>query len=233
MCGRFTLATPAAEWASLFNVEPLPVDPRYNIAPTNNIAVIRDSGERGTLEAAMVRWGLLPGWTEAPDEFPLLINARSETIASKPSFADSFRQRRCLAVADGFYEWRTDGREKRPFWIHLPGGRPFGIAAIWDRWSTPASEHSLESCALVTTEASEDIADVHSRMPVVLDRDQVTSWLDPHTSLDELASLMHSGQPGRFELREVSHRVNNVRHDDEACIARAETQENLFDSDRF
>ena len=195
--------------------------------------MIRDSGEHGAHEAAMVRWGLLPGWTDTPDDFPLLINARSETIASKPSFADSFRERRCLAVADGFYEWQTDGARKRPFWIHFPGGRPFGIAAIWDRWSTAAGERTLESCALVTTDASEDIADVHNRMPVILDREQVASWLDPRTNLDELAGLMRPGQPGRFELREVSHRVNNVRHDDEACIAPAETQVNLFDTDRF
>lgn len=230
MCGRFTLATPATEWASLFNVEPLPVDTRYNIAPTDNIVVIRDSGEHGAPEAAMVRWGLLPGWTQVPDEFPLLINARSETIASKPSFADSFRQRRCLAVADGFYEWQVDGSRKRPFWIHLPGGRPFGIAAIWDRWSTASDQRTLESCALVTTAASEDITEVHNRMPVILGREQVASWLDPLTSLAELANLMLPGPPGRFELREVSHRVNNVRHDDEECIVPAETQVNLFDT---
>ncbi|MEE8487447.1 MAG: SOS response-associated peptidase [Gemmatimonadota bacterium] len=231
MCGRFTLVTPAAEWASLFNVEPLDVVPRYNIAPTNDIVVVRNSGDHGAPEAAIVRWGLIPGWTDSPDAFPLLINARSETIASKPSFMDAFRERRCLAVADGFYEWKAGHPRKRPFWIHLAGGRPFAIAAIWDRWNSVEGERSFDSCALVTTEASKDIAEIHLRMPVILNHEQVEPWLDPHTNLDDLAALMRPGQPGRFALHEVSQRVNSVQYDDMACITPAETQANLFDKD--
>jgi len=228
MCGRFTLTTPAAEWASLFNVEPLDVDPRYNVAPTDDIVVIRRAEERRAPEAALLRWGLIPGWTDSPREFPLLINARSETIGSKPSFMDAFRDRRCLAVADGFYEWKTDRGRKRPFWIHRGDGRPFGIAAIWDRWSKNGGLGPLESCALVTTEASEDLADLHARMPVVLDREQMARWLDPRTNTEELAALMRPGPAGRFQACEVSNRVNSVRHDDEACIAPAGTQASLF-----
>ena len=232
MCGRFTLVTPAAEWASLFNVEPLDVSPRYNIAPTDDIVVVRNSGEHGGPEAAMVRWGLIPAWTDSPGTFPLLINARSETIASKPSFVDAFRKRRCVAVADGFYEWQAGHPKKRPFWIHLAGGRPFGIAAIWDQWNGTEGERSLDSCALVTTEASIDIADVHPRMPVVLNREQVEFWLDPNTNLDDLADLMSPGLTARFERHEVSQRVNSVRHDDMACVIPVERQANLFDTDR-
>jgi len=233
MCGRFTLATPAAEWASLFDVEILAVEPRYNIAPTNDIVVVRNSEQRSAPEAALLRWGLVPAWTTAPEDFPLLINARSETIASKPSFADAFRERRCLAVADGFYEWKAVEGRKRPFWIHREDCRPFGIAAIWDRWSSIDEERSVETCALVTTEASKDLVDLHSRMPAVLDRDQFAAWLDPHTRLDELATLMLPGPTGRFAVREVSQRVNSVRNDDEACIATTETQAKLFDTDSF
>ena len=228
MCGRFTLTTPAAEWASLFNVDPLDVDPRYNVTPTDDIVVVRRAEQHREPEAALLRWGLIPGWTDSPEDFPLLINARSETIASKPSFMDAFRDRRCLAVADGFYEWKTDRGRKRPFWIHLADGRPFGIAAIWDRWSKSGDEGPLESCALITTEASEDLADLHGRMPLALNREQVTRWLNPRTDTEELAALMLPGQAGRFRTREVSQRVNNVRHDDVACISPAGTQANLF-----
>ncbi len=232
MCGRFTLATPAAEWASLFNVEPLDVGPRYNIAPTDSIVVVRNYGDHGTPEAAMLRWGLIPGWTDSPDSFPLLINARSETIGSKPSFGDAFRERRCVAIADGFYEWKADNGRKRPFWIHLPGGQPFGIAAIWDQWTSTEADQPLETCALVTTQASTDIAEVHARMPVVLSRAQVDMWMDPQSNLDDLTTLMLPGQSGRFDLREVSSHINNVRNEDEACIAPAETQVNLFGSEQ-
>lgn len=228
MCGRFTLSTPASEWAALFHVEPLDVEPRYNICPTNDIVVVRPARPRSAREAVLLRWGLIPSWTDAPDEFPLLINARSETIASKPSFRDAFGQRRCLAVADGFYEWKTEGGRKRPFWIHLPDGGPFGIAGVWDRWSGPTSERSLETCALVTTAASEDLADVHDRMPVILHREQVDLWLDPATGLDELETLMRPGKEGRLALREVSQRVNSVQNDDEQCLLPAEEQSDLF-----
>ncbi len=231
MCGRFTLTTPAAEWASLFDVEPLDVDPRYNVAPTHDIIVVRRAEQHGAPEAVLLRWGLIPGWTDSPEEFRLLINARSETIGSKPSFTDAFRNRRCVAVADGFYEWKTDVGRKCPFWIHLPNGQPFGIAAIWDRWSNSSKTGGvgpLESCALVTTEASEDLADLHTRMPVVLDSEQVTRWLDPRTNTEELTDLMRPGRAGKFHAREVSLRVNDVRHDDEACIAAAGTQTTLF-----
>lgn len=217
----------------MFDVEILTVEPRYNIAPTNDIVVVRNAEHRSAPEAALVRWGLLPAWTSSPEDFPLLINARSETIASKPSFADAFRQRRCLAVADGFYEWKAVDGRKRPFWIHREDGRPFGIAAIWDRWSSSNTREQMETCALVTTEASKDLMDLHSRMPVVLERDQFGRWLDPHTRLDELATIMLPGPIGRFTVREVSQRVNSVRNDDEACIAPAETQVKLFDPDAF
>ncbi|MDH3296937.1 MAG: SOS response-associated peptidase [Gemmatimonadota bacterium] len=228
MCGRFTLVTPASEWAALFHVEPLDVDPRYNIAPTTDIVAVRHTTQRGARESALLRWGLIPAWTDTPDSFPLLINARSETIASKPSFGDAFRQRRCVAVADGFYEWQADGGRKRPFWIHLPDGSPFGIAAVWDRWSGGGSGPVLESCALVTTRASEDLEDVHDRMPVILDPGQVDKWLDSATGLDELEALMLPGRAGRLTRREVSSRVNSVRYDDEDCLAPVSVQSDLF-----
>lgn len=225
MCGRFTLTTPAEEWSELFEVEPLEAEPRYNVAPTENVIVVRPT-EPGKREAVRMRWGLVPSSAEAIDDVPLLINARCETVGDKPSFKDSFRERRCLVVADGFYEWRDDGKEKRPYWIHLARGGPFGFAAIWDLWE--GEDGPLESVAILTTDATEDIAPIHDRMPGVLDHHQVKRWLDPRAGPSELGSLVGNPEPGRMALREVSSRVNSVKFDDPECLAPVGTQVDLF-----
>lgn len=225
MCGRFTLTTPAEEWSELFEVEALEAEPRYNVAPTENVIVVRPTGP-GKREAVRMRWGLIPSWADAIDDVPLLINARCETIGEKPSFKDSFRERRCLVVADGFYEWRDDGTEKRPYWIHLARGGPFGFAAIWDLWE--GEDGPVESVAILTTGATEDIAPIHDRMPGVLDHHQVKRWLDPKAGPSELGSLVGTPEPGRLALREVSSRVNSVKFDDPECMAPVGTQVDLF-----
>lgn len=226
MCGRFTLTTPAEEWAELFDVEPIETEPRYNIAPTDEIVVVRrlpDSEER---EATRMRWGLVPSSTRSLDDLPLMINARRETIREKPSFRDSFLERRCLVVADGFYEWLNDVGGKRPFWIHLAAGGPFGLAAIWDRWED--GDGPIESVAILTTDASEDLAPIHDRMPGVLVGHRADRWLDPSAGPSELDSLVAHPDPGRMALREVSTRVNSVEHDDEECLTPVGTQVDLF-----
>lgn len=225
MCGRFTLTTPAEEWSELFEVEPLEAEPRYNVAPTENVIVVRPTGPRER-EAVRMRWGLIPSFAESIDDVPLLINARCESIGEKPSFKDSFRERRCLVVADGFYEWRNDGSEKRPYWIHLAAGGPFGFAAIWDLWE--GDEGPIESVAILTTDATEDLAPIHDRMPGVLDHHQVRRWLDPRAGPSELGSLVGQPEPGRLALREVSSRVNSVKFDDPECLAPVGTQVDLF-----
>lgn len=229
MCGRFTLATPAAEWAALFDVEPLGVAPRFNIAPTDDIVVVRKRFDTDAREAVLLRWGLIPEWTRTPSDLPLLINARCETIGKKPSFRDAFRHRRALVIADGFYEWKPGPGGKRPFWIHLPEGVPFAMAALWDRWPASGGAEPIESCAIVTTAASADLADIHDRMPVVLDSGQVSRWLDPQCPAEELSGLMGPVEEGRFRLREVSPRVNSVRNDDASCLAPTDSQSSLFD----
>lgn len=225
MCGRFTLTTSAEEWSDLFEVEPLEAEPRYNIAPTENVIVVR-CDESGAREAVRLRWGLIPSFSDGPDDIPLLINARCETIREKPSFKDSFQRRRCLVVADGFYEWLDDDAGKRAFWIHLASGGPFGFAAIWDRWE--GEDGPVESCAILTTEASEDLAPIHDRMPGVLDHQQVRRWLHPDAGPSELTSLVDHPDPGRLALREVSTRVNSVKYDDPECLAPVGTQVDLF-----
>jgi len=225
MCGRFTLTTPAEEWSDLFAVEPLEAEPRYNIAPTENVIVVR-CDESGGREAVRLRWGLIPSFSDGPDDVPLLINARCETIREKPSFKDSFQRRRCLVVADGFYEWLDDDTGKRAFWIHLAAGGPFGFAGIWDRWE--GEDGPIESCAILTTAASEDLRPIHDRMPGVLDHQQVRRWLHPDAGPSELSSLVDHPDPGRLALREVSTRVNSVKYDDPECLAPAGTQVDLF-----
>ena len=226
MCGRFTLTTPAEEWSELFEVEPIEAEPRYNVAPTENVIVVRSGPERGRREALRMRWGLIPSWAESADDLPLLINARCETIGEKPSFKDSFRDRRCLVLADGFYEWRADAGGKRPYWIHLASGAPFGFAAIWDRWE--GEDGPIESCAILTTHATDDIAPIHDRMPGILDHHQVKRWLDPRAGPSELGSLVANPEPGRLAVREVSSRVNSVKFDDPECLAPVGTQVDLF-----
>ena len=226
MCGRFTLATPAEEWADLFEVEPLEAEPRYNVAPTENVIVVRPDPAGGGREALRMRWGLIPSGTKSIDDVPLLINARCETIGEKPSFRDSFRDRRCLVLADGFYEWRDDPGGKRPYWIHLASGAPFGFAAIWDLWE--GEDGPIESCAILTTDASDDIAPIHDRMPGVLDHHQVKRWLDAKAGPSELGSLVANPEPGRLAVREVSTRVNSVKFDDPECLAPVGTRVDLF-----
>lgn len=224
MCGRFTLATPAEEWAELFEVHPVDVEPRYNVAPTENIVVVR-STPKGR-ETAWMRWGLIPAKTKSLDDLPLMINARRETIRTRPAFQDAFRDRRCIVVADGFYEWRADAGGKRPFWIHLAHGGAFALAGIWDRWEGP--DGPIESCAIVTTEASEDLFPIHDRMPGVLEPERVRRWLSPSAGPSELNALLADQPPGRLARREVSTRVSSIENDDPECLSPNGTQVDLF-----
>ncbi|MFO7587137.1 MAG: SOS response-associated peptidase [Gemmatimonadota bacterium] len=244
MCGRFTLATPAAEWASLFGLNEVPdLDPRYNIAPTQDVAAIRSTAPaqggdaspeappepaRANREMVALRWGLVPHWAREFDPVGrAMINARSETAAEKPSFRDSFRFRRCLVVADGFYEWRPEGRRKQPYWIHLAERRPFAFAGLWDRW-TGGEGAPVESCTILTTDANEALRPLHDRMPVILDPTAHATWLDPDAPLWELQRLMAPLPPEAIAFHPVSTRVNHVANDDPECIELLRTQTELF-----
>jgi putative SOS response-associated peptidase YedK len=208
----------------LFEVHPVETEPRYNVAPTENIVTIR----RTSLgrEATRLRWGLIPEGTKDPGDLPLIINARRETIATRPAFRVPFRERRCLVVADGFYEWLADAGGKRPFWVHLVSGRPFALAGIWDRWEGP--DGPVESCAIVTTEASEDLAPIHDRMPAVLEPERARRWLAAGAGPSELNALLADQPPGRLARREVSTRVSSIENDDPECLSPSGTQVDLF-----
>ena len=201
MCGRFTLRTSTSLVAQLFDLVDLPeLPPRDNISPTQTVAAVRvqPAGDAGDIaqarrELAFLRWGLVPSWAKDLSGASKLINARAETVASKPAFRSAFKQRRCLIVADGFYEWPTIDGVKQKVFIHRPDGLPFAFAGLWEHWDEPAppvretlfpelepvERKSVESCTIITTEANARIAKIHDRMPVILPRERFDTWLDP------------------------------------------------------
>ncbi|MCH7555450.1 MAG: SOS response-associated peptidase [Proteobacteria bacterium] len=223
MCGRFTLRTPAADLAEIFAVDARPnLAARYNIAPGQDILVVRaGSGEGAAREFAMPRWGLVPHWAKDPARAARMINARAESLAEKPSFRDAYRRRRCLVAADGFYEWRKapDGT-RQPYHIRLADGAPFAIAGLWESWSAPGAE-TLETCALITTEANLTVEPIHHRMPVILPPAAYQCWLDARSSPDALDALLRPYAPDDLVALAVASRVNNARHDDAACLEAA------------
>ncbi len=242
MCGRFTLATPASEWAALFRLDRVPdVEPRYNIAPTQEVLAVRaPPGLRDHAgmhlapddapvphELAWMRWGLVPRWAQGIGPGQPLINARSETVAEKPSFRDSYRERRCLVVADGFYEWQTAGRRKQPYWIGLSDGRPFGFAGLWDSWQGENGQ-SMDSCVILTTGANEALRVLHDRMPVIVEPENFDLWLDPDTIPWEIEPLLRPHPEEDIRFFPVTTRVNYVANDDPGCVEPMQTQTELF-----
>ena len=221
MCGRFTLRAPAslvAEQFALFEMPPFA--PRFNIAPTQPVAAVRRAADRSPPERRLVwfRWGLIPGWAKDPAIGNRMINARSETAAEKPSYRAAMRRRRCLVVADGFYEWQRAGPRKQPYFIHLRDDRPFAFAGLWEAWEGP-DHSSVESCTLLTTEPNELVKPIHNRMPVILDPEDYDRWLDP--ALEEphaLSPLLRPFPSDQMEAYAITTHVNSPAHDDPRCI---------------
>jgi putative SOS response-associated peptidase YedK len=209
MCGRFAFYSPGEATAALFGVSgALPVEARYNIAPTQYVAAIRN-GEDNNPELAMLRWGLVPFWAKDPSIGNRMINARAETVAEKPAFRAAYRHRRCLVLADGFYEWRREGSVKTPYYISGADGQPFAFAALWENWNSKESDESIQSTTLITTEANDFMTSLHHRMPVVLTPDTAQRWLQGGS--DALSYAIEHVP----ELRAwpVDRRVNNARNE--------------------
>jgi putative SOS response-associated peptidase YedK len=214
MCGRFAFYSPGEATAALFGVSgALPVEARYNIAPTQYIAAIRNDGE-GDRELAMLRWGLVPFWAKDPSIGNRMINARAETVAEKPSYRAAYRHRRCLVLADGFYEWHTEGGIKRPHYISAADGQPFAFAALWENWQSKVSDESIQSTTIITTEANEFMSALHHRMPVVLRSETADRWLAGDEDLIEFAAS-HGPE---LQSWVVDRRVNNARNEGEDLI---------------
>ena len=222
MCGRFSLTTAPEAMRALFDYENFPnLAPRYNIAPTQEVAAVRRAADSAPRELAMLRWGLVPRWAKDISIGARMINARAETVAEKPAFRDAFKKRRCLVPADGFYEWRIEDGKKQPFRIGMKGGAPFAFAGLWESWSPPdgAAGATVESVTIITTAANDRLRPIHPRMPVILDAADYGKWLDAD-GVDGAATRAllrpYPAQPMAFYR--VDPRVNNARNDDAACI---------------
>ncbi|RMF97883.1 MAG: SOS response-associated peptidase [Gammaproteobacteria bacterium] len=210
MCGRFAFYSPREAVLETFGVD-LGFDPppRYNIAPSQDIVALRP-GAAGERSGAWLRWGLVPSWAQDPAIGNRMINARAETVRSKPAFRAAFRRRRCVILADGFYEWQARNGAKQPWYISAADGRPLAMAGLWERWE--GGEQRLESCTIITTEANRTLADLHGRMPVVLAPPQLDAWFGD-SDLDRLETLLRPCPDDRLRCWPVSRRVNDPRHD--------------------
>lgn len=229
MCGRYTLTNPdPARLRARFDLlESLEVaeEPRFNIAPTDPVLAVRQRD--GARDLGRLRWGLVPGrWAEKKGGRPL-INARAESLATQPAFAESFRTRRCLIPADGFYEWLSDERGKRPVWLSRPDCELFAFAGLWAELSRGDGE-ALHSCAIVTCAPNATLRPIHDRMPVVLEPESESEWLDPERPPEELARLLVPAPDDLLVGREVPDLVNDVRQDGPELIGPREDQAALF-----
>ena len=222
MCGRYTITTPSDVVADLFDLAyAADYQPRYNVAPTQEAPLVRvfeETGASGVETTArrldLVRWGLVPFWADDPSIGNRLINARAESARDKPSFRDSFKKRRCLVVADGYYEWKKEKEGKQPHWFHRPGGEPFAFAGLWSRWDKAKDEPPLDTFTILTMDASPEVRPIHHRMPVVLPKDAYAAWLDP--GLQEkgaVQEILGRAVGDGWEVRRVSRRVNNPGND--------------------
>ncbi len=210
------------EFAQLLGVQgELDLEPSFNVAPTQAILVARCEEPRQR-RLTLLRWGLVPFWSKGPDSRYSMINARADTIDSKPAYRAPFRKRRCLVAANGFYEWQRGATGKRPFFIGMADGSPFYMAGLWERW-TGRDGTIIESCAIVTTEANGCVSDIHDRMPAILPREDYDAWLD--TDLDDpnvLKALLRPYPAEAMCAYPVSTRVNSPANDDDLCMARIE-----------
>ena len=219
MCGRFTLTTLARSLAEQFGLSgELPeFSPSYNVAPSREIAAVGADSE-GERKLRLLRWGLVPHWAKDPDIGSRMINARAESVAEKPTFKAAFRRRRCMILADGFYEWRREGGSgpKQPYYIKMSDGSPYAFAGLWESWERDGEK--IRSCTIITTEANERLADIHHRMPVILAPEDYAAWLDAESGEEDLLSLLAPYPSERMEAYPVSTHVNRTANDDSGCV---------------
>jgi putative SOS response-associated peptidase YedK len=219
MCGRFTQTNSSSDIAKAFNLADVPqLEPRYNIAPTQQVATILGSDPESDREFRWLRWGLIPHWAKDSKMGAKLINARAETVAQKPSFRSAFRHSRCLIIASGFYEWQQQENRKQPFCIQQIDGLPFAFAGLWSTWQSQDGE-TISTCTIITTEANEIMIPIHKRMPVILKSTDYDLWLAPTVQQPELLqSLLKPYDSDKLKAYPVSNLVNNPRHDSPECL---------------
>lgn len=215
MCGRFTLKKPERIRLPNYYSDFPVLKPRYNIAPSQDVVTVVQRGS--SPEAAFLQWGLIPSWSK---EAKGIINARVETIEDKPSFNDSFKNRRCLILADGFYEWERHGKISQPYYFQMKDGAPFAFAGIWDRWRD--NGRTIDSCAIITTTANELLATIHHRMPVILESESYGLWLSEDSRSADLKDLLAPYPADAMTSHPVSYDVNDAKLDDERMVLPAE-----------
>lgn len=219
MCGRFVLTADGVAIQQHFDLTSVPdglVTARYNIAPTQPVPVITND-DPTALTAH--RWGLIPSWAKDPAMGSRLINARAETVHEKPSFRSAFKRRRCLIPANGFYEWKRDGKNKSPYFVHLKGQALFAFAGLWEIWHSPEGDE-LRTCTIITTEPNAVVSPLHNRMAVILTPGDYERWLSPDELPPEaLLPLLRPFDAGQMDAYAVSTHVNSPANDDPACIA--------------
>jgi len=217
MCGRFTLKTTAGQWLIWLQLQDIldsapDTETRYNVAPTQEVLAIYQEHIDSSWHFSMLRWGLVPSWAKPTTKLPLMINARYETATEKPSFRDAARGRRCVVIADGYYEWKGQGKEKQPYWIHRPDQQPFMMAGLWAinrQWGS----RPVQSLAIVTQPSSGLPATIHDRMPVLIDRNDLPGWLCPSPLSPSWEKWIHrSGQLQPWQATPVRRLVNQVRN---------------------
>ena len=218
MCGRFAFFTGLEEIKEAFQIQRVncELEPSYNVAPTQEVAVVVQREAGNSLET--MRWGLIPFWAKDPGIGSRMINARSETLHEKPSFKRPLKSQRCLIIADGFFEWQKVGQGKIPMFIRLKSKRPFGFAGLYDVWKSPEGE-TITSCTIITTDANDFIRSIHHRMPVILPKPQEAIWLNPAIqNIDELRFALAPYPAGEMEAYEVSRLVNSPGNNTPECI---------------
>lgn len=221
MCGRYSQRQSAEIIAQAFQVDNVPpLKPRYNIAPTQSVPTILQLSTSTNRQLKMLHWGLIPSWAKDSKMGSKLINARAETVAEKPSFRSAFRQRRCLVLADGFYEWQQqEDKQKQPFYFRMSDEHPFAFAGLWEHWEDKNTGKTIESCTLLTTEPNELMQSVHNRMPVILEPKNYDIWLDPEVKNPELLQpFLHPYPAEKMTSFPVSKAVNKPSNDTAECI---------------
>ena len=213
MCGRFTLKrSDRIKVGGLNHFDFDDFIPRYNIAPSQDILTVVEGAS--AREARLLQWGLIPSWSK---EAKGIINARVETIEDKPSFKESFERRRCLILADGFYEWERNGKISQPYYFQMKDGAPFAFAGIWDRWRS--GDRSITSCAIITTTANELLAEIHTRMPVILRPESYDLWLNENSRAADLKDLLVPFPATEMTSHPVGYDVNDVKNDGEGLLS--------------
>ncbi|MGC2193739.1 MAG: SOS response-associated peptidase [Terriglobales bacterium] len=227
MCGRYRLSRRKQVVEEYFDTAPWEEDwdPRFNIAPTQPVPVIRQNPKKPIRELALMRWGLIPSWVANASVAARMINARSEIASTKPAFRDPLKLRRCLIPADGFYEWRKSGTAKQPYCFEVNEGELFAFAGLWDGWKD-GDGNWIRSCTILTTTPNSVTSTVHDRMPVILDRDSYDLWLDPGMrDVAAASALLKPYDAKAMGCYPVSTRINHVANDDEECSRRVEITE--------